>query len=406
MNSPREVIISITNRCNLRCKMCDIPSNKNEELSTSCWERVIYDAASCGAGAIVFSGGEPLLREDIFELISFAKKNSLRACLTSNGYFLSDEVTQKIRQAGIDVVNISIEGPRRIHDYLRGRGMFERATVALGILRKHKIEATVATMVSRYNYKYLTCIMEIAKQYGATTVKFQPFNRIFLNKPDRGGSFLISNREIEKLAGITEDITGLARKYAISINPAGYLAKMPSYLGKKYIGIGKGCTALENSCPINCNGDIYPCWVLSEKDNLIGNINKSSFLEVWGSHNHEAIIESVKRDGCPGCMMSCYDENFGKEPIERRIIMSMARLREKGAAEYARSILNKLTKRIKFYSSYRGSLQGIVRRIHGSLQRNKEIPLNLRQEESDNVLKEIEFAKKILKEELIHSKCK
>ena len=90
MPNPREIIISITNRCNLKCKMCDIPKNKIGELSTAQWKQVIKDAAASGARAIVFSGGEPLLREDIFELIDFTKNNSLGACLTSNGYLINE----------------------------------------------------------------------------------------------------------------------------------------------------------------------------------------------------------------------------------------------------------------------------------------------------------------------------
>lgn len=70
----KEIIFSITNRCNLRCKMCDIPYGEIEELSTEQWMGVIKDASRLGAQTVVFSGGEPLLREDIFELISFTKK--------------------------------------------------------------------------------------------------------------------------------------------------------------------------------------------------------------------------------------------------------------------------------------------------------------------------------------------
>ncbi len=404
MNRPREVIISITNRCNLKCRMCDIPSNRVEELSTSHWKQVIKDAASSGANAIVFSGGEPLLREDIFELITFTKNNSMGACLTSNGSLIQDDIARKLKQCGIDVVNISVEGPKRIHDYLRGRGMFNRATGALEILMKHKVEATVAATVSRYNYKYLPYVMEVAHLCGATTVKFQPFSGIFLSNSDRGEDFLISDREIKKLEKIINNIIELSRNYAISTNPGGYLATIPFYLAKKHIDISKGCAALENSCPINCNGDIYPCWVLTGKDNLLGNVREDTFLQIWGSKKHKAIIEKIKTDGCIGCMMSCYDDNFGKEPIKKRIVMSVKRLQKKGMREYTRGILKKWSKRIKFYSAYRGSFKGIVNRLRGSLRKNRRLNLELNREEIAGALKEIELAKQILETNLKNSK--
>lgn len=400
MPSPREVIISITNRCNFKCRMCDIAKNKIAELSTAQWKQVIKDAALCGSRTIVFSGGEPLLREDIFELISYTKNNSMGACLTSNGYLIQDGIADKLQKAMVDVVNISMEGPKPVHDYLRGKGMFEKAVSALENLRKHKIETTIATMVSRYNYKYLSYIVEFAKDYGATTIKFQPFSRIFLDNRDGIDGFLTYEREIEKLTGIMQDVISRSNNYSIATNPSGYLETIPFYLGKKYINSNYGCVALENSCPINCNGDIYPCWVIADKDSRIGNIKENSFLNLWNSPKRKSTIEKIKEEGCPGCMMSCYDDNFGKESIERRIIMNVGRLRKKGVRGYTRGVLKKFIRRLKFYSSYRGSFKGILNRFCGSVLKKEKLKLKLEQEEIDAALKEIELAKQILKEEL------
>ena len=343
------------------------------------------------------------MREDIFELISFTKDNSMGACLTSNGYLIDDEVAGKLHQAGINVVNISIEGPQRIHDYMRGKGMFEKAIAALENLRKYKIESTIATMLSRYNYKYLIYIVELARQYQVTTIKFQPFSKIFLNRQG-GDNFLIPDREIGTMSQIIDKVVLLCHNYAIATNPRGYLAMIPFYLGRKHIKLNNGCAALEDSCPINPNGDIYPCWALADKDTLIGNLKEDSFLNIWNSPRHRSMVAKVKKEGCPGCMMSCYDENFGKETIERRIAMNVIRLQKKGMREYTRSILRKWTKRLKFYSSYRGSLKGIMNRICGFLIKKKPVNVKPAQEEIDKAIKEIEFAKQILEEELKRSR--
>ncbi len=400
MPKPKEIIISITNRCNFKCRMCDIPRNKIEELSTTQWKQVIKDVVSCGARAIVFSGGEPLLREDIFELVSFAKNNSMGACLTSNGYLLNKEAAYKLRQAGIDVVNISIEGPKHIHDYLRGKGMYEKAIFALENLRRHKIEATIATMVSRYNYKYLPTIVELARQYGVTTIKFQPFSKIFLSNRQDGNGFLIPFYEIKKLTLIIKDVIGLSNQYAIAINPSGYLEMMPFYLGRQYIGSNNGCAALENSCPINCNGDIYPCWVVAGQDALIGNVKENSFLNIWGSKRQRAIVEKIKKEGCPGCMMSCYDENFGKESIERRIVMRARQLQKNGIGAVIQSFLKRWIKRLKFYGSYRGSFKETIRRLKGLFRKEKLLKVKISTEETDRALQEIDTVREMFEEEM------
>jgi len=384
--------------------MCDIPRNSLGEISGSQWKRVIKDAALSGARAIVFSGGEPLLREDLCELISFTKDNSMGACLTSNGYLIDNEVAGKLHHVGIDVINISIEGPRRIHDYLRGTGMHEKALNSLENLRKNKIESTIATMVSRYNYKYLLYIVELAREYGATTIKFQPFSKIFLSNRRDGDNFLISDRENDRIRQVIDRVIALCHNYAIATNPRGYLEMMPFYLGRKHLYFNHACAALEDSCPINCNGDIYPCWALADKDTSIGNVQENSFLNIWSSQRRRAIIEKIKKEGCPGCMMSCYDGNFGKETIEQRIVMNVRRLQKEGMPEYTHRILKKWIRRLKFYSSYRGSFKGIINRIYGALRKKKGVGVRLKQGEIDKAIKEIELIRQILKEELKHSR--
>lgn len=404
MSSPKEVIISITNRCNFKCRMCDIPKNRMSELPTSQWQQVIKSASSFGTQTIVFSGGEPLLREDIFELISFTKDQSMAACLTSNGYLINDVTANKLRQAGIDVVNVSIEGPKRIHDYLRGKGMFEKAIAALENLRKYKIESTVAVTVSRYNYKYLAYIVGLARKCGVTTIKFQPFSEIFLNNRQDSESFLISDMEIMKFTQIIQEVIRISKDYAIATSPRSYLEAMPFYLARKYVDLGNGCAALDSSCPINCNGDIYPCWALADNGALIGNVKENNFLNIWNSPRRRLIIEKIKKQGCPGCMMSCYDNNFAKDTLEQKIALNLRRLQKKGLPKYARSIFKKWARRLKFYSSYRGSFRQILARFKGALLKKTASKVTLNQEEISAILKEIEIVKQILIEELQHSR--
>jgi len=137
----KEIIVSVTNRCNLRCRMCQIPQmHNNEEMRTEQLKALIKDSAKLYPESIVFSGGEPLLRGDLFELITLANQCKINTCLTSNGTLLNDDIAKKLASCGIGVVNISIEGPEDIHDSLRGKGSFAKAVNALECLSRHKIE--------------------------------------------------------------------------------------------------------------------------------------------------------------------------------------------------------------------------------------------------------------------------
>ncbi|MFA4853728.1 MAG: radical SAM protein [Candidatus Omnitrophota bacterium] len=405
----KEVIFSITNRCNLRCRMCDIPCGKIEELSTDQWKKVINDSSRLGAQTVVFSGGEPLLREDIFELIFFAKKNNLNACVTSNGCLIDEQVASRLSASGANVVNISIEGTKGTHDYLRGPGSFDKAASALANLRKYKIETTVASTVSRYNYEDLLYVLEIAGEYGATTVRLQPFNAIFLKDSARAGEFLIDKREIPKIEDIIHRFIDISQERKISTNPANYLFKIPAYLtGKKFHP--DNCGALRYSCPINSNGDIFPCWIEASHNKLIGNIREESLYELWLSEKRRKLINSIINNGCSGCLMSCYDEVFGSRFSKAYIldkakkvkrIASYRKLTNK-ALQFLKSQVIKMKLRYRFYSSYKGSVTNLLkRRLPGIFNKFRRIRES-GGEDKEIILSEISRLKRKLREE-IHS---
>jgi MoaA/NifB/PqqE/SkfB family radical SAM enzyme len=380
--------------------MCDIPKQNKEELSTDTWKQVIRDASLIGAKTIVFSGGEPLLREDIFELISFTKENNLGACITSNGSLIDEIFASRLSQAGVDVVNVSIEGNKNTHDYLRGQGSFERAVSALENLRKCKIEATVASMVSSYNYRYLNSVVELAKKHGATTVKFQPFSRIFLEHNNRGDDFLISDLDFITIKQTIADVVRLCREYGINTNPKSYLEMMPYYLSNKFVKPKNGCSVIWSSCSITSKGEIYPCWYFQNR--LVGNIKENRLMNLWLSEKHLNILKKIDKTGCQGCMMSCYDENFGKEQLEEKIAINIGRLKNEGIREYIKHSLKKWGRRIKFYSSYRGSLKSVINKCKGLFKKRKPFNPEIDRNELDKALQEIIKVRQMFLKELEH----
>lgn len=397
----KELIISITNRCNLKCRMCDIPLQKMDELTTAQWKGVIKDASCVGAQTVVFSGGEPLLREDIFELISFVKDNSMNACITSNGYLINADYASRLSDSGINVVNISIEGPKEIHDYLRGRETFEKAVSALDNLKKHKIESTIAVMVSRHNYKYLRYIVELSNAYGVTTIKFQPFSMLFQDNGRGAEEFFISKREILVMEDKVKEVVQLCNEYCIATNPVNFLERIPFYLGQEDFGTNGSCISLSSSCPINAKGEVFPCWVLAQKEKIIGDVRKNNFTDIWQSARHNAVIEIIEREGCPGCMMSCYDDNFGRDTIKEKAVMNLIKLRKKGPLEYIKHILRRLKKKFKFYATYRGSLRTVLKRLSKKNKRLFKIGIPKTNNEGiEMALGEISSAKEMLEREL------
>ena len=127
----------VTYRCNLKCLFCDYwnwhRQEKRFELSTKELKAVIDDFVEIGASGIGFMGGEPLLRKDLPELVKYASGKGMTTATTSNGYLINEEKLESIMNCGLDMITISIDGPKpEIHDKIRGiNGSFQKAVEAV-----------------------------------------------------------------------------------------------------------------------------------------------------------------------------------------------------------------------------------------------------------------------------------
>ena len=125
------VVWNITRKCNLQCVHCyndSGPDKTCSEISTAQAKAVIDDLAQFGVPSILFSGGEPLLRHDLFELIEYAVGRGLHAVISTNGTLIAADKARRIKQLGVSYVGISLDGIGPINDKFRGvSGAFERA---------------------------------------------------------------------------------------------------------------------------------------------------------------------------------------------------------------------------------------------------------------------------------------
>lgn len=307
----KEVIISITKRCNSHCRMCEIPVSGAPELSTDEVRKFIGEVALFHPRSLVFSGGEPLLRSDIFDLIALGRRHGLITCLTTNGKLIDRKTAGRLKEAGLSVANVSIDGPCDTHDYLRGDGAFDSAVAAMRNLYDAGVEATIASLVCRLNYSSMPFVMNVARDLKATTVKFQAFSDIFLRDKSRSAEFLLSVDEIQRVRESVEETIALARLFNIATNPVKYLQLLPLYLCGQLGPLGRrGCSSLLTSCPVDSSGNVFPCWAFEGQ--IIGNIRRTSILDIWNSRRHQELRSKIEKNGCPVCFMSCYDEHFNE----------------------------------------------------------------------------------------------
>ena len=125
------VVWNSTRTCNLKCRHCYMSSDAKKyqnELTTAEAKQFIDDLADFNVPVLLFSGGEPLIRPDFFELADYAEKKGVRPTLSTNGTLITPEVARKIKDIGVGYVGISLDGLREVNDKFRGKaGAFEAA---------------------------------------------------------------------------------------------------------------------------------------------------------------------------------------------------------------------------------------------------------------------------------------
>ena len=165
---PLRVMHFVTYRCNLACKYCGIWSYKIKEMTTKETRRAIKEFADIGNFHWVFTGGEPLLREDIGELINYLKDFGIAVTLTTNGTLLRKRIEEV---KNVDYLVVSLDGPKKINDEVRGKGVFDKVIDGVKEARKRGIEVVLNATLSRKNIENnfygIRKLIEIAKKLDA-----------------------------------------------------------------------------------------------------------------------------------------------------------------------------------------------------------------------------------------------
>lgn len=162
--------LMVTRRCTLRCGYCSRHTPRNPELRTEQWLTLLDELADHGCALTSFTGGEPLLRDDLGDLLERARRRSMKVKLNTNGML----VEQNLPVVELcDAVTISVDGPRDVHDHSRGRGSYGHALGAARRLRELGKPIRFYTVLSKDNLDRLGELIDDAEALGAS-VFFQP----------------------------------------------------------------------------------------------------------------------------------------------------------------------------------------------------------------------------------------
>lgn len=307
---PDHVYFSLTNRCNLKCKMCGIPSATariEEELSTEQCKGIINQIAAMKIDHIIFSGGEPVLRKDIYTLIEHAvAKRIVQVDLISNGLLIDEEIARKLTQSGLSHITLSIDGLEAANDFIRGRGAFQKAMATIDAFLRARGERPRPTI--GINFTIMDCniddmlpMIDLARRKGCNIIVFQPMMSDNTEMRERKKNDLwVSAPNMSKLREVIQKILALKKTAAdefIHIDER-ILELIPSYFDGTPFNHDLKCYEAVVRIVITCGGDLWTC------QGLAGNLQRSSLKKQWNSSKAKAIRQKVDR--CrTHCLQSC-----------------------------------------------------------------------------------------------------
>jgi len=309
---PEHVYFSLTSRCNLRCRMCDIsknPSRIEDELSVSKIKDIILQIKDMGIKHIIFSGGEPLLREDLIELVEFAVANSIKMVdIITNGILLTDDIIQSLIKLKLNHITISLDGLRESNDKIRGEGVFDKAETNIDKFNYYKSKHRLSFPTVGINFTIMDKniddmlpMIEFARNKKCNIIVLQPllFNNTKMYEK-KSNSLWPSGNSIKKLRNITKDVVKLKEKLSdlYIFTDKLILDKLPDYfLGRRPGSIFK-CYEGIKRIVINCDGKLWSCV------GIYGDLKKESLKNIWLSEEAMKVRNKVKK--CKEhCLQDC-----------------------------------------------------------------------------------------------------
>ncbi len=290
------VVFNCTKRCNLKCVHCYSHSTGalgDNELTTADAKTFITDIAEFGSPVILFSGGEPLTRKDIVELIEFANSKGLRAVVSTNGTLITKEMAQQLKQVQLSYVGVSLDGLEEVNDAFRGvKGAFNKALEGIRNCQEAGIKVGLRFTINKRNASEVEKIFRLIEDENIPRVCF--YHLVYAGR----GSELItedlslddSRKIVDTIIDLTDDLHKRGKpKEVLTVDnhcdgPYVYLRmvkeehpraddvyQLLQYNGGNSSGIAIGC--------VSWDGEVYAdqFW----RHHSFGNVRQRPFSAIW-----------------------------------------------------------------------------------------------------------------------------
>lgn len=337
MNIPRLIFWEMTRVCNLGCIHCrasalfmgDNPGQcldqRSDDLTKHEAFKLIDEIVSFSNPILVLSGGEPLIRDDVYEIAEYGTHKGLKVVLATNATLITDAVADKLKVSGIKRISVSIYGADKdIHDGFTGQsGIFVKTLKGIHSIKKAGISLQINTTITKKNLNQIKPLIDFAMNIGADA-----FHVFYLVPTGRGKQVAgdeISGEEYEqsfielsrmsKQVPIHIKVTCAPHYYRVVRQQGQEDVQKTGHHGGRFAQVTKGCLAGTGVCFVSHKGEVFPCGYFQR---AAGNIRKESFVDIW---NDSPLFLDLRDDSklkgkcgicefkkvCGGCRARAYE---------------------------------------------------------------------------------------------------
>jgi len=288
-----------TNQCNMYCDHCyrDSGAKASNELTTVEAKKLLDEIVKAGFKIMIFSGGEPLMRPDIVELVRYAKNQGLRPVFGTNGTMLTPELARDLKDAGTMCMGISLDSlDSAKHDNLRKyQGAWNEAVRGMEYCKEVGLPFQIHTTVMDWNNHEIEDITDFAVEKGAVA-----HHIFFLVPTGRAVNIEQETLRAREYEDLLHRILDKQKEVDIELKPtcAPQFMRIAKQKGIE-MRFSKGCLAGISYCIISPKGDVQPCAYLNI---VVGNVRKTPFDRIWQeSEVFKRLRSEEYGGGCGSC---------------------------------------------------------------------------------------------------------
>ncbi len=315
------VVWNCTRSCNLKCVHCYSQSQCQKyegEMTTEEGIRLLDSLAAFGAPVVLFSGGEPLMRPDLFELIQHARKVGLRAVISTNGTLIKPEVAEQLKNFDLSYVGVSLDGTEEVNDHFRGvEGAFGRALSGIRACLNVGLKVGLRFTINRRNVDEIPAIFRIIKEEGIPRVCF--YHLVYAG---RGSALIEEALDLERTRAAVDQIIDFTAEIHAKGNPIEVLT-VDNHCDGPYIYMrilrenperaaevlqllqfNEGNSSGRGIACVSWDGSVHPdqFW----RHLTLGNVRERDFGDIWTDASNELLVKiKRKKDHVTGRCAQC-----------------------------------------------------------------------------------------------------